>query len=499
MELIPFAGFLRKAHWLLLLLLAGCAASPVQPPDTAARECRALFAAVDSAVETARVRDQGPRIVPGFPYLRVDRFLTSFRNEVNEPARFNAWSKRLAQLDNQARGYELNNLPLEQRLHLNFLAPGGNLIAALDRCRDRLMQSELALAESRRLLREQAIMPDDYITTWRVLGLYPLTAPLVKIGVNGWHEETREIYALPLSQLPVAGELRIWAAPPAPRLTPAAVAAILRSSADNPLAIPEPNGKQRDALFATFAPQWHIDTLSEDDLPGTPVYAAGEKLAQVDTTRPAVFRRLSYTRFGSEVLLQLNYIIWFKSRPAVSENDIYAGAFDGVNFRITLRSDGRPLLFDTVHNCGCYHKFFPIAPLARNTNARGFWSESPMVPQVLSKVGAVPVLHLANRTHYVDRISFAAAENAEHYHWDEYARLRSLPLHDGERRSLFDGHGILLGSERQERSLLWPMGIRSPGAMRQWGRHPTAFVGRRHFDDPYLIENLFELPMETQR
>ena len=24
------------------------------------------------------------------------------------------------------------------------------------------------------------------------------------------------------------------------------------------------------------------------------------------------------------------------------------------------------------------------------------------------------------------------------------------------------------------------MGIRSPGAMRQWGRHPTAFVGRRH-------------------
>jgi hypothetical protein len=30
--------------------------------------------------------------------------------------------------------------------------------------------------------------------------------------------------------------------------------------------------------------------------------------------------------------------------------------------------------------------------------------------------------------------------------------------------------------------------------MRQWGHHPTAFVGRRHFDDPYLIDRLFTLP-----
>jgi hypothetical protein len=35
------------------------------------------------------------------------------------------------------------------------------------------------------------------------------------------------------------------------------------------------------------------------------------------------------------------------------------------------------------------------------------------------------------------------------------------------------------------------MGITSPGAMRQWGRHPTAFVGRRHFDDARLIEQRF--------
>jgi hypothetical protein len=49
------------------------------------------------------------------------------------------------------------------------------------------------------------------------------------------------------------------------------------------------------------------------------------------------------------------------------------------------------------------------------------------------------------------------------------------------------------GTERGERALFWPMGIASPGAMRQWGRHPTAFVGRRHFDDARLLEQRFEL------
>jgi hypothetical protein len=28
--------------------------------------------------------------------------------------------------------------------------------------------------------------------------------------------------------------------------------------------------------------------------------------------------------------------------------------------------------------------------------------------------------------------------------------------------------------------------------MRQWGTHATAFVGRRHFDAPDLIEKAFE-------
>ena len=62
---------------------------------------------------------------------------------------------------------------------------------------------------------------------------------------------------------------------------------------------------------------------------------------------------------------------------------------------------------------------------------------------------------------------------------------------------LFGSDGLVAGTERSERWLLWPMGIPSPGAMREQGRHATAFIGRRHFDDPDLLDTLFE-PAETK-
>jgi hypothetical protein len=57
----------------------------------------------------------------------------------------------------------------------------------------------------------------------------------------------------------------------------------------------------------------------------------------------------------------------------------------------------------------------------------------------------------------------------------------------------------IAGTDRAESWLFWPMGIRRAGTMRQWGRHATAFVGRRHFDDADLIERRFELDLGPAR
>jgi hypothetical protein len=106
------------------------------------------------------------------------------------------------------------------------------------------------------------------------------------------------------------------------------------------------------------------------------------------------------------------------------------------------------------------------------------------------------VLRIASRTHYLQRVQFGSggSDASRRYAIHPDDTLRSLPHPDG-RRSAFGPDGIVAGSERGERFLFWPMGVRNPGAMRQWGRHATAFVGIRHFDDPDLFEKYFD-PIE---
>ena len=103
------------------------------------------------------------------------------------------------------------------------------------------------------------------------------------------------------------------------------------------------------------------------------------------------------------------------------------------------------------------------------------------------------VVTLQSGTHCVTSVSAPERfADATVYELADYDRLRALPLPAGGTRSLFRPDGIVAGSERAERWLFWPMGVAEPGAMRQWGRHPVAFVGRRHFDDAGLIGEWFE-------
>jgi hypothetical protein len=103
-----------------------------------------------------------------------------------------------------------------------------------------------------------------------------------------------------------------------------------------------------------------------------------------------------------------------------------------------------------------------------------------------------PVVRIESVTHCLQRV-LAVPESAAAvlYALDDYDRLRAIPLAGGGHRALFRPDGIVPGSERGERVLFWPMGVPEPGAMRARGRHATAFVGRRHFDDPRLIEQAF--------
>jgi len=98
-----------------------------------------------------------------------------------------------------------------------------------------------------------------------------------------------------------------------------------------------------------------VQTESNYDRIGTPVWTSKDEL-DIDTKQPLTYTLLSFTRFGKEILTQLNYIIWFPARPKEHALDIYGGLLDGVNFRVTLDRNGEPLLYETIHNAGATTK-----------------------------------------------------------------------------------------------------------------------------------------------
>ncbi|MBL0037583.1 MAG: hypothetical protein IPP36_01715 [Nitrosomonadales bacterium] len=465
--------------------LTGCATVENRPAvlkDDVLTACRTLYQEVDAAIDRAGVRDYGSSPVRDFPYLRTTRLLASFGGELTAQKHWTAWTTHMAELDAESRALELRNLPATVGWRRN-----DTLGEELNRCRERLLAADLAQPERRAMLRDAAHVPDDYVTWWQVLGLYPLTAPVVSTRISAWHIETHNTFATPLEALPVAGELVRWASSPGALLTASQVGDILHRSLD-PLGIPMPTVSDLDRLFDTFAPVWEVDVVDNNDRIGMARWDNGPV---VDVARPTLYRKVSHTRFGDQVLLQLNYIVWFPARPG---NDIYAGQLDGINWRVTLGPNGEPWLYDVIHNCGCYHEFFPSRHLRLRDDLPTSYFERPLLPQPAPEQPPL-VLRIAPGTHFIQRIyhdesPLKLLSEVQPRAWEEYDALRSLPTADGY-HSLFGRYGLIAGTERPERFLLWPMGIRSPGAMRQWGRHATAFVGRRHFDDAFLIESLF--------
>jgi hypothetical protein len=468
----------RLAASVALALLAGCAVLPPEIPESA--DCRARYLALDEKTDAAGMRDAGVHVIPGFPYVRSNRFLASFRSDTAAPAAFNAWVELLRRLDLEARGVELRNLGTAD--------PEG-LLRELDHCGREWATRDLSVPARRAQLRESAAVPDDYSAVQRFFGFYPVAVPLLNLGIDRNNDKVREDYAQPLSALDSPGPLVLWSPQPAEMVTPAEAARWLAADTD-PLGIPRLGETQWQRLAAAYAPSWWVETSGDFDWPGTPLLSNGAPV--FDTGRPVTHFMPSYTRFGGKVLVQLVYTVWFSERPRQSWIDPYAGLLDGVMWRVTLDTDGRPLLYDSIHACGCYHYYFPAKPLTRRPQ-ESVWQEPVLFPQETVPEGRLTI-RLQSRTHYVRRVvasGAAAATEAKTYALADYRELLNLSQTAGRTRSLFSANGIARGTERLERFWLWPSGVPSPGATRQWGRHATSFVGRSHFDDPDLLDRLF--------
>jgi hypothetical protein len=481
----------------VVVLAAGCStieappATPSAPVLSARTACANWYAVLDATIDRAGVRDAGAYRIPGFPYLRVDRFTASFRQQAKENAQaFDAWVTRLKALDASAREYEIRNLPAPF-FPVAGIADPAAAAANTRNCQAQLARDDLGNAMQRDLLAARAIVPDNYADGVQTL-VYPLARIPFSRGVEKWHQEAAEMFRKTgVETSRPADVVRYESA--AKRVTAEQVDAVFSHLNKDALGIPEFSGQDRDVLFQAYAPAFEIETTGGYDRFGPLAWRDGPA-PEVDTARPVTYRRLAYTRFHNETLVQLVYTIWFPERPKSGATDILAGRLDGVVIRVTLGADGAPLVYDTIHPCGCYHMFFPTARV-NLLPAKKHEIEWAFVPSSLPALAPAQrvVVRIAGRTHYVVGVRPDAEAAGVAYQFAADNDLRALPGADHTTRSAFGPDGIVPGTERGERFLFWPMGIENSGAMRQWGTHATAFIGRRHFDDADLIERRFDL------
>jgi hypothetical protein len=489
---LPKRGLLALA---CAMLLSSCAApapssSTRGGADVDVARCKVWFTTLDAAVEHAGVRDASQHRVAGFPYLRADRFAASLRDDATarEDA-FAQWLAGLRHLDMQAREFELANLPNAMLPSLGVTDKNAALATTRD-CSGRLARADLASPVRRKVIATRVVVPDDYITWKRAAGLYPIATVGFARGIEGWHRRALAMFAAARRG---DGDNKIVRYGPRKAASSNGVQALFAALPRDSLGMPELDAAQRELLFDAYAPIFEIETEGGFDRFGPLTWRDGPFPA-VDISRPLAYRRLAFTRYGRETLVQLVYTIWFPERPRKGAFDMLGGWLDGVVWRVTLDKDGAPLVYDTIHPCGCYHMFFPTAR-AKPRPGPDKYTEWAFIPDTLADMapGQRVAVRIASSTHYVVRVRPAQPAAATAYGFAEEDSLRALPLASGGTRSAFNPKGLVSGTERGERWLFWPMGIRSSGTMRQWGKHATAFIGRRHFDDAHLIEERFAL------
>jgi hypothetical protein len=512
-----------RAMWkivavILTLFLVGCAeqgsawrgVSLMREISQTTVRCRSVLSSVDHAVAKFQVGDAEARRIPGFSHLRVNRFLAYLGRRFGQSPsgpHFRTWVARLRQLDDRAIRIEIANLPGSAQRKLS-VRPVGNR-ASIERiadtygaCARTAVSRQLATAESRRRLVGAARVADDYSDVAQLAGFFPLTSVPIALGWRRWKDKHLSSFRRSAERLPVRGRLIEWRPGLQSRsaLTARRVRAIVERSRDRALGIPEPKGRDRKRLFAAFAPIWQVDVTGQYDRIGHPAWHDNGKSIAINRKRPVVFTRISHAVVDHRILLQLNYSIWFSERPRASPLDALGGNLDGVIWRVTLSPSGRPMIYDSIHACGCYHFLFPV----KGSKPVQQWRPNSKLKEVPAILPGLPapraeqrvLLRLATATHYlqgiavVDRASTRQAQLP--YQFVDDDALRSLPRAYGGRRSLFGSDGLVAGTERLERFFLWPTGVRSPGAMRQWGHHAIAFAERRHFDDPLLFDQIFK-------
>jgi hypothetical protein len=489
-------GFLLFS--LVLLFASGCVSLSAQRVTQSwerPADCADLFTRLGQAVQAAGVLDAATAPVPGFPYIRADRFLAGLGRSLKGESEKRQWVRWMQELDLQARRKEIGNLSTAA-----FVSLSGKEETQGERerfhswvasCSSRLLDQDMARRDFYSALGGLPAVPDEYSSLMRVVGLYPLTAIPVAIVTGHVQRKAERWFSGDPENLPLEGDLRTFFPAEGIFLEEKKIEKKVADSTKNPLGIFPPEGKALRELARHFAPAFVQDVAAPYDYPGR-VFWKGDR-AEVDGQKPTAYYYFSQAYLQEEPVLQVNYVVWYSAREGKRAPWIERGRLDGLTVRVSLDGKGKPFMLDVINNCGCYHFFVPDEGRVRGKIPQPSGLE-PFVPQWLPRVpsGERLGLRVNSGWHQVERIlPVRETPGSIAYELVPYGELESLPREEGRKESLFDSQGIAKGTERIEPYIFFPMGIPRVGSMRQRGHHAVEFIGRAHFDGPDIFNRNF--------
>ena len=482
----------------LLFLMTGCTSFLAQRvPQSLERpkECQVFLTALDQAVEDAGVRDAASYPIPGFPYLRADRFLSSLKDNLHSEQGKGQWSRWMLALDLEARRKEISNLPeaIVSSLSLKQGTPPNRaqFYEQAQSCSETLFEHDKTRPDFYETLIPFVDVPDEYSLTMRVFGLYPLVAIPVAIATNLSRNKVRSWYDTSLENLPVDGRLTAFTPNKGSFFGDSEVQAIIDASSKNSQGVPLPDQDMGKRLVNHFAPVFIQDVAASYDQIGRIVWRGD--CPDVDQKRPTVYYYFSNAFLKAKPILQINYVIWYSARAGKRAPWMERGHLDGLTLRVSLDEIGKPFMVDIINDCGCYHLFAPDKERVAQIVSKPF-NFDPFVPQWLPAAppGERLTVRVNSGWHQVQRLiatkDFPAPVS---YELVPYDILEVLPREEGQTDSIFTSNGIAKCSKRIERFILFSMGIPKIGSMRQRGHQAIELIGRAEFDDPNLFDQNF--------
>jgi hypothetical protein len=484
--------------FLVFILLSGCAPFLAKPAPLSFEkpgQCREFLNRLDEVVGESGVRDASSVSIRGFPYLRANRFLAEVKRDLKDEEQKAGWVRRMRQLDLLAREKEISNLPDKAILSLEFedgrKPDRERLYDQVKPCSSKLLRHDQAQSDLYSTLYPLVHVQGEYSCLLRTIGLYPIVALPVALVTENSREKIRRRFDTDLKDLPIDGQLKLFVPEKGELFSELEIQEIIEKSKRNPLRIPLLESDQEKRLVRSFAPIFIQDVAASYDRLGQIVWK-GDRV-DIDPEKPTVYYYISHAFLKGEPILQINYVIWYSERAGERSPSIELGHLDGLTARVSLDAQGKVFMVDVVNDCGCYHFFAPdreqvdriLSRLLRFDAFVGQWL--PAIPS-----GERLGIRINSGWHQVQRlISVRYLSDSIPYALMPYDVLEALPHEDGRTESIFNAKGIVKGSARVERFILFSMGVPSIGSMRQRGHHAIELIGKDHFDNPDLFDQNF--------